>query len=155
MAAVKIRLHRARARLKKELGSGCDFYRDGRNECACQPKPKGVSPQPCSGLPAARHDVETLHVVFGAEFELLDRREERPPTAGVSQPFTYCLCRDSHSVAYGRGCSRATVAQVRSPVSSRWPSCGSNCDRAFSNSSESTRACGVLRLVLLLLANQA
>ena len=42
--AVKIRLHRARARLRQELGSGCSFYRDGRNEFACQPKPKGVSP---------------------------------------------------------------------------------------------------------------
>lgn len=41
---VKIRLHRARARLRKELGSGCDFYRDGRNEFACAPKPRGVSP---------------------------------------------------------------------------------------------------------------
>ncbi len=42
---VKIRLHRARARLRKELGSGCDFYRDDRNEFACQPKPAGVSRQ--------------------------------------------------------------------------------------------------------------
>ena len=41
---VKIRLHRARTRLRKELGSGCSFYRDDRNEFACQPKPKGVSP---------------------------------------------------------------------------------------------------------------
>ena len=43
LETVKIRLHRARARLKKELGSGCDFYRDSRNEFACQPKSKGVS----------------------------------------------------------------------------------------------------------------
>ena len=41
---VKIRLHRARARLRQDLGSGCSFYRDDRNEFACQPKPKGVSP---------------------------------------------------------------------------------------------------------------
>ena len=41
---VKIRLHRARARLRKDLGSGCSFFRDDRNEFACQPKPKGVSP---------------------------------------------------------------------------------------------------------------
>ena len=41
---VKIRLHRARARLRKELGSGCDFYRDGSNEFACAPKARGVSP---------------------------------------------------------------------------------------------------------------
>jgi RNA polymerase sigma-70 factor (ECF subfamily) len=32
---VKIRLHRARARLKKELESQCRFYRDERNELAC------------------------------------------------------------------------------------------------------------------------
>ena len=51
-------------------------------------------PQRCSGLPTARYDAETLHAVFGAEFELLDRREERHLTpAGVSQQFTYCLCR--------------------------------------------------------------
>jgi RNA polymerase sigma-70 factor, ECF subfamily len=41
---VKIRLHRARARLKKQLGSGCDLYRDGRNELACEPRTEGVSP---------------------------------------------------------------------------------------------------------------
>lgn len=40
---VKIRLHRARARLRKDLGDGCDFYRDDRNEFACDPKPKDVS----------------------------------------------------------------------------------------------------------------
>ena len=41
---VKIRLHRARARLRKDLGLGCNVYRDDRNEFACQPKPTGVSP---------------------------------------------------------------------------------------------------------------
>lgn len=35
---VKIRLHRARARLKKELGQKCQFYRDERNELACDRK---------------------------------------------------------------------------------------------------------------------
>ena len=44
LETVKIRLHRARARLRKDLGSGCSFYRDDRNEFACQPKSKGVSP---------------------------------------------------------------------------------------------------------------
>jgi RNA polymerase sigma-70 factor (ECF subfamily) len=34
----KIRLHRARARLKKELETHCDFYRDERNEFACDLK---------------------------------------------------------------------------------------------------------------------
>lgn len=35
---VKIRLHRARQQLKKELEAGCDFYRDERNEFACDRK---------------------------------------------------------------------------------------------------------------------
>ncbi len=39
---VKIRLHRARTRLRKELGDGCNFYRDERNELACDPKPDVV-----------------------------------------------------------------------------------------------------------------
>lgn len=39
---VKIRLHRARRRLKEALGTGCSFYRDERNEFACAPK-GGVS----------------------------------------------------------------------------------------------------------------
>jgi RNA polymerase sigma-70 factor (ECF subfamily) len=36
--AAKIRLHRARARLKKELQSGCNFYHDDRSELACDRK---------------------------------------------------------------------------------------------------------------------
>jgi RNA polymerase sigma-70 factor (ECF subfamily) len=36
--AAKIRLHRARARLKKELEIQCEFYRDERNEFACDRK---------------------------------------------------------------------------------------------------------------------
>jgi RNA polymerase sigma-70 factor (ECF subfamily) len=36
---VKIRLHRARDRLRKQLGTGCTFYRDQRNEFACDRKP--------------------------------------------------------------------------------------------------------------------
>ena len=35
---VKIRLHRARAKLKKELTTACLFYRDDRNELACDRK---------------------------------------------------------------------------------------------------------------------
>ena len=41
--AAKIRLHRARAKLKKELEKGCDFYHDDRSALACdrkQPKNK-------------------------------------------------------------------------------------------------------------------
>jgi RNA polymerase sigma-70 factor (ECF subfamily) len=44
LETVKIRLHRARTRLKNQLGSGCTFYRDDRNELACEPKIGGVSP---------------------------------------------------------------------------------------------------------------
>lgn len=35
---VKIRLHRARARLKRELESHCEFYRDEQGELACDLK---------------------------------------------------------------------------------------------------------------------
>jgi RNA polymerase sigma-70 factor (ECF subfamily) len=38
VGTVKIRLHRARARLKKEMERRCDLYRDGRNELACDRK---------------------------------------------------------------------------------------------------------------------
>ncbi len=34
---VKIRLHRARSRLKKELEGGCDFYRTDGSQLACEP----------------------------------------------------------------------------------------------------------------------
>ena len=33
---VKIRLHRARANLRQELGAKCSLYRDERNELACE-----------------------------------------------------------------------------------------------------------------------
>jgi RNA polymerase sigma-70 factor (ECF subfamily) len=36
--AVKIRLHRGRTRLRKEMDKKCVFYRDGRNELACDRK---------------------------------------------------------------------------------------------------------------------
>ena len=36
--AVKIRLHRGRARLRKEMDKKCVFYRDSRNELACDRK---------------------------------------------------------------------------------------------------------------------
>jgi RNA polymerase sigma-70 factor (ECF subfamily) len=44
LETVKIRLHRARARLRTRLGSDCTVYRDDRNELACEPRPRGVSP---------------------------------------------------------------------------------------------------------------
>ncbi len=38
LETVKIRLHRARTRLKKELEHRCSFYKDERNELACDRK---------------------------------------------------------------------------------------------------------------------
>jgi RNA polymerase sigma-70 factor (ECF subfamily) len=38
LQAIKIRLHRARIRLKRELKTACIFYRDERNEFACDRK---------------------------------------------------------------------------------------------------------------------
>jgi RNA polymerase sigma-70 factor (ECF subfamily) len=38
LEAAKIRLHRARARLKKELENGCDFYLDEQSELLCDRK---------------------------------------------------------------------------------------------------------------------
>ncbi len=39
---VKIRLHRAREKLREELQAGCDFYRDDCDELACDRKPAAV-----------------------------------------------------------------------------------------------------------------
>lgn len=41
LQAAKIRLHRARARLRQELEKTCEFYRDERNELACDRKQEG------------------------------------------------------------------------------------------------------------------
>jgi len=38
LEAVKIRLHRARLKLKDELSKQCILYRDDRNEFACEQK---------------------------------------------------------------------------------------------------------------------
>lgn len=38
LETTKIRLHRARAKLKESLESGCDFYLDGSSELACDRK---------------------------------------------------------------------------------------------------------------------
>lgn len=43
LEAAKIRLHRARARLRQMLEQGCDFARDERNELICEPRPDDVS----------------------------------------------------------------------------------------------------------------
>ena len=42
----KIRLHRARAKLKKELQDGCNFYHDDRSELACDRKQPQVNKKP-------------------------------------------------------------------------------------------------------------
>ena len=39
---VKIRLHRARAELKKELDNGCDFYQNEQGSLACDRKPISI-----------------------------------------------------------------------------------------------------------------
>jgi RNA polymerase sigma-70 factor, ECF subfamily len=43
LEAAKMRLHRARAELRRLLGSSCDLYRDERNELACDRKPPAGS----------------------------------------------------------------------------------------------------------------
>jgi RNA polymerase sigma-70 factor (ECF subfamily) len=43
LEAAKIRLHRARARLRQMLEQGCDLSRDERNELTCDPRPDDVS----------------------------------------------------------------------------------------------------------------
>jgi RNA polymerase sigma-70 factor, ECF subfamily len=43
LEAVKIRLHRARARLRQMLEQGCDFSRDEQNEFTCEPRQDDVS----------------------------------------------------------------------------------------------------------------
>jgi ubiquinone/menaquinone biosynthesis C-methylase UbiE len=49
-------------------------------------------PLRCSGLPTARYEADALHAVFGSDFSLVDRREERHRTpAGAEQQFVYCL----------------------------------------------------------------
>jgi len=45
LEAVKIRIHRARAKLRKELEKKCDFYRDDRSGLACDRK--AVSRKTC------------------------------------------------------------------------------------------------------------
>lgn len=42
LETVKIRLHRARTRLKKELDAGCEFYHDENNILSCDRKQKNI-----------------------------------------------------------------------------------------------------------------
>jgi len=43
---VKIRLHRARAKLKAVLNDGCDFYHNEQSALACDRKPSQILPKP-------------------------------------------------------------------------------------------------------------
>ena len=43
---VKVRLHRARTSLKKELDSGCNFYHNEQGTLACDRKPVCILPNP-------------------------------------------------------------------------------------------------------------
>lgn len=43
LETVKIRLHRAREKLRKDLQRGCSFHRDSRNELACDRNPAVVT----------------------------------------------------------------------------------------------------------------
>ena len=43
---VKIRLHRARAKLKAALSDGCDFYHNEQNILACDRKSSQILPKP-------------------------------------------------------------------------------------------------------------
>ena len=42
---VKIRLHRARTKLRKELDTGCDFYHDPENVLSCDRKQVSIMPK--------------------------------------------------------------------------------------------------------------
>jgi RNA polymerase sigma-70 factor (ECF subfamily) len=44
VGAVKIRLHRARTKLKSALESGCDFSTDRRGVFVCEPKERAIDP---------------------------------------------------------------------------------------------------------------
>lgn len=55
---VKIRLHRARARLREDLGTHCTLYRDDRDELACEPN-SALSPLSRVSFSAPSSSVET------------------------------------------------------------------------------------------------
>jgi len=42
---VKMRLHRARVKLREMLNNGCDFYRNEGNVLACDRKPSQILPK--------------------------------------------------------------------------------------------------------------
>lgn len=51
-------------------------------------------PEKCSGLPAMRYGVDSLHAEFGDKFQLLGNDKEIHHTPfGTEQKFIYCYCR--------------------------------------------------------------
>jgi hypothetical protein len=51
-------------------------------------------PTRCSGLSVARYSATELHGEFGEDFRLLKSyRETHRTPSGVTQEFTYCVCR--------------------------------------------------------------
>jgi len=51
-------------------------------------------PDKCSGLTVAQYDAQSLHRVFGNQFELIDSTKETHHTPwGSEQRFIYCYCR--------------------------------------------------------------
>ncbi len=51
-------------------------------------------PTQCSGLDVMRYSPDTMQAQFGADFHLLDSRQEEHHTpSGATQAFVYCLCR--------------------------------------------------------------
>jgi SAM-dependent methyltransferase len=58
-------------------------------------------PTRCSGLEVMRYSPEGMHAEFGASFRLLDSvQEDHRTPSGLTQVFTYCLCRVEDKVAY-------------------------------------------------------
>lgn len=45
LTTAKIRLHRAREKLRAALGRGCSFSRDERGVLVCEPRPPGAGPE--------------------------------------------------------------------------------------------------------------
>jgi hypothetical protein len=51
-------------------------------------------PARCSGLDVVRYSAEAIHGELGAGFRLVESvREDHRTPAGVTQVFSYCVCR--------------------------------------------------------------
>ncbi len=102
--AAKIRLHRARTRLKQELEAGCSFYRDDQNVLCCDPKVAAAEAayrsDECARLQGERPKVRS---------PLNDPNEEHTMTAVEILP-----AKQKHLVAVGAsiaaGCQPCTLS---------------------------------------------